>query len=74
MWNFKNIKFAFLVLGILSSINIVWIDTEGFDSAFRIFGFGYDKYAHFSVYGDMQLIIASFMPYIFMRIWEAYYR
>ena len=74
MWNFKNIKFAFLVLGIFITIMIVADETNFFDGTFRLFTFGGEDYFYFNIHGNLQIIIMWFMPYIFMRIWEAYYR
>ena len=74
MLNFKNIKFAFLILGILSTINIIWVETDVFDKSFRLLSFGGERNLYFNIHENLQIIIMSFMPYIFLRIWEAYYR
>ena len=74
MWNFKNIKFAFLVLGILATISIVQTETNFFSRSFTLLTFGGKDYFYFNIHGNLQIIIIWFMPYIFLRIWEAYYR
>lgn len=74
MWNFKNIKFASLVGAILLTIIVVGDDTDGFSESFRIISLGYDTRRFISLYTQTQHIIMFFMPYVFLRIWEAYYR
>lgn len=77
MLNFKNIKFVALLLGILLAIGLY---NENIDNSLILLEFSYRKYD-----GDIGLIsiglgnyledlIIAFMPYISLRIYEAFYR
>ena len=79
MFNFKNIKFAALSLGIVFAIALY---NENIDNPFIRLEF---SYGNFSGDGDIRLIsiglgnyledlIIVFMPYISLRIYEAFYR
>jgi hypothetical protein len=64
-------KFASLVGAIILGILLSLLQT---DKYFKLFDLGSHTDLYIGIPLHMKVIILLFMPYIFIRIWETYYR